>query len=288
MNGKMKHAYYSEMKSINSFSDPRIAFVKSLSKRKTAEENGCFFLEGERAVSEIPGEAGRVRMLLLSSTFSENIDKQSGRFELVYGAEKSGAEIIRVSDRIFASLTGTVTPQGIGAVVNRPDQPEPESLFREAGRLLVLENVQDPGNIGTCIRTADAFSFDGVICTGECADVYNPKVLRSTVGSLFHIPVIQYRHGIFRLVAAVRNAGIKVYGADPRGSVSSTDVSFGEGRVAVVIGNEANGLSAAAKETADGLVRIPMPGRAESLNAAIAASILMYQLNAEKGNVSHN
>lgn len=269
---------FRSLKYTGSFSDPRLAFIRSLSKKKTAEESGCFFLEGERAISEVPAGSGNVKTVVVSRSFINGIDENPGRFSMLSGLEKSGAAFVAVTDKIFASLSGTVTPQGIGAVIKRPDNISPEALPETVSRILVLENVQDPGNVGTCIRTADAFGFDAVICSDNCADVYNPKVLRSTVGSLFHIPVIQFRGGIFKLCSILKSKGITVFGADPRGGINSSSPEFTAHKAAVIIGNEANGLSDSARAVSDKLVSIQMDGNAESLNAAIAASVLMYEL----------
>ena len=268
----------SKIKYIVSFSDKRVAFIRSLSKKKVAEESGCFFLEGERAVSEVPLKKGVISTVIVSKTFIDGIDRTPGRFDLLSGLEKAAGEVLPVSDKVFASVSSTVTPQGIGAVISRPEEHDPDDIPDNACRILVLENVQDPGNIGTCIRTADAFGLDAVICVDNCADVYNPKVLRSTVGSLFHIPVIRYRESIFKLCSIIKNKGFTVFGADPRGGILSDSEEFKSDKIAVIIGNEAGGLSQSAKAVSHKLVSISMEGNAESLNAAVAAAVLMYEM----------
>ena len=183
-----------------------------------------------------------------------------------------------VGDSAFRFLADTVTPQGIGAVLEFPTMPSLSEVLRKATRLLILENLQDPGNLGTCIRTADAFGFDAVLCVSDCVDAYNPKVLRSTVGSMFHIPVLRIEENISTLLERVKGDGFAVYGAHPRGGAKAGDESLFTGKSAVIIGNEGAGLTEAAKRGSDCLVTIPMPGRAESLNAGIAASVLMYEV----------
>ena len=269
---------FRSLKYSGSFSDPRLAFIRGLSKKKTAEESGCFFIEGERAVSEVPSGPGNVKTVVVSRNFIDGIDENPGRYSMLSALKKSGAEFVGVTDKVFASLSGTVTPQGIGAVIRRPDNIPPGSLPETFTRVLVLENIQDPGNVGTCIRTADAFGFNAVICVDNCADVYNPKVLRSTVGSLFHLTVIQYAGGIFKLCGVLKSKGFTVFGADPRGGIGSDSPEFYACKAAVIIGNEANGLSDSARAVSDRLVSIHMGGSAESLNAAVAASVLMYEL----------
>ena len=187
-------------------------------------------------------------------------------------------DVLMVGDSAFRFLADTVTPQGIGAVLEFPTMPSLSEVLRKATRLLILENLQDPGNLGTCIRTADAFGFDAVLCVSDCVDAYNPKVLRSTVGSMFHIPVLRIEENISTLLERVKGDGFAVYGAHPRGGAKAGDESLFTGKSAVIIGNEGAGLTEAAKRGSDCLVTIPMPGRAESLNAGIAASVLMYEV----------
>lgn len=189
---------------------------------------------------------------------------------------RSGTTAV-VSDAVFRTLCETVNPQGIGAVIACPAQPDLDTLLRRAKRLLLLEHLQDPGNLGTCIRTADAFAYDGVLCIADCVEAYNPKVLRSTVGSLFHLPVLPVSEGVGQVLERLRGAGFIVYGAHPRGGKKSSDSELFTGKMALLIGNEGAGLSEAAKRGCDALVTVPMPGNAESLNAGIAAAVLMYE-----------
>ncbi|MBR0159484.1 MAG: RNA methyltransferase [Clostridia bacterium] len=271
-----------EISYVGSLTDKRVEFVRGLSRRKNKPDCECFFLEGERAVSEVPLKQGSIDTLVLSRSYVEGVDTQYGRFAIIRKLQNCGAGTLYVTDKVFAAITGTVSPQGIAAVVNKPRFGALEPLLRGADRVLVLENLQDPGNLGTCIRTADAFRFDAVICTDNCADVYNQKVLRSTVGSLFHIPVLEFSEGIFKLSIKLKAAGLRLFGADPRGGVSSIDRYFGKDRTAVIIGNEARGLTDAARAVSDELVTVPMAGNAESLNAAVAAAVLMYELSTRR------
>ncbi|MBO5076472.1 MAG: RNA methyltransferase [Clostridia bacterium] len=278
----MSYSDHNDINYVGSLTDKRVVFVRGLSRRKSKPGCDCFFLEGERAVSEVPLKQGSIDTLVLSRSYVEGVDSQYGRFAIIRKLQNCGAHTLYVTDKVFAAITGTVNPQGIAAVVNKPRFGTLEQLLPKVKRVLVLENLQDPGNLGTCIRTADAFGFDAVICTDNCADVYNQKVLRSTVGSLFHIPVLEFNEGIFKLSVKLKAAGLYIYGADPRGGTSSVDRRFGEGRTAIVIGNEARGLSDAARAVSDELVTIPMAGSAESLNAAIAAAVLMYELSVRR------
>jgi len=276
-----------EAKLVSSTSDKSVVFIRNLSKRKVSEESGCFFLEGERAVSEVPGKPGQIQTLVVSQGFcaceGESEERIREKNELFSTLKKAADRTMLVTDKVFSSLAQTVNPQGIGAVITRPEEPDRTELLKNARHVLILENLQDPGNLGTCIRTADAMGFDAVICTDNCADVYNQKVLRSTVGSLFHLPVLQYKDGIYKLAMELKAAGLRFVCAHPRDGVSSAQEGALAGRIALVIGNEARGLSKAALFLADRLVTIPMPGNSESLNAGIAAAILMYEMSRDTG-----
>ena len=271
--------FFADIKCVSSISDERIAFIRKLSSGKVYSESDRFFLEGERAVSEIPHRKGAVKTVIVSNSFAEDIDGSGQRRELIKSLRETGAAFIRVTDKIFSALSKTVTPQGIAAVVMKPDFCKLEQKLAEARRVLVLENIQDPGNLGTCIRTADAFGFDAVVLTDNCVDVFNQKVLRSTVGSLFHLPVYKFQQGMYRLSVLIKESGIKLFGADPRAGIDSRSAGFSGERCAVIIGNEANGLTDVARAVSDSLVKIDMAGNAESLNAAVAAAVLMYELS---------
>lgn len=271
--------FFADIKCISSISDERIAFIRKLSSGKAYAEGDSFFLEGERAISEVPQHKGALKTVIVSNSFAENIDAAESRRGLIRSLRGTGAVFLRVTDKIFSAISKTVTPQGIAAVISKPDFGSVEEMLGRARRVLVLENIQDPGNLGTCIRTADAFGFDAVVLTDNCVDVYNQKVLRSTVGSLFHLPVYKYQRGMFRLSEAIKKQGIKLFGADPKAGIDSRNPEFGGERCAVIIGNEANGLSDVARAVSDSLVKIGMAGNAESLNAAIAAAVLMYELS---------
>lgn len=183
--------------------------------------------------------------------------------------------LLPVSDRIFESLSETQTPQGVGGVFNIPEISIND--IHDAKNIVLLENLQDPGNMGTIIRTADAAGFDAVICSRGCVDVYNSKVLRSTVGSIFHIKIIQYDDEAYTAALLLKNMNFKLYCAHPRGENSCFKQAFSDKNV-IVIGNEANGISDNMLNNCDVTVTIPMPGKAESLNASVAAALMIYEI----------
>ena len=191
--------------------------------------------------------------------------------------------MLRIGDKSFAKLSETVTPQGIGAVIKIPwaDLQDPADVFSvpNTGRfgILILENLQDPGNMGTIIRTADAAGFRAILCSKGTVDIYNSKVLRSTVGSLFRFPVLQMDFTGPALADCLKAAGYSCIAAHPRGGVSLFEADL-TGKMAVCIGNEAGGLSEELLARCDRTVTIPMPGGTESLNASVAAALMMYEV----------
>lgn len=182
-------------------------------------------------------------------------------------------KVVLVSPEVLKELADSPSPQGVVAQLALPASP-PNQL--QAGRYLVLEDVQDPGNVGTMIRTADAAGFDGVLVTDKTADLYNPKTLRSMQGSHFHLPI--YRLGRAELIQLVKRSGLQLLAT----TLSDQSVGYRDlpplTDFALVMGNEGAGISGEMAEQADVLVHIPMPGQAESLNVAVAAGILMFSL----------
>ena len=266
-----------------------IKFIESLQKRKNRREAGCFFIEGLRSVTEaMCGGASIVRLVATESFVNSS---QWQQIENIYSsAYHKDAELVllQTGDKSFAKLTDTVTPQGIGAVIETPwvelKSPEDVLSIQNNNRfgILILENLQDPGNLGTIIRTADAAGFQAVICSKGTVDIYNSKVLRSTVGSMFRFPVLQTELTGPEIVTCFKKAGYCVTAAHPRGGVGLFDAAL-QGKIAVCIGNEAGGLSDQLLKDCDMTVSIPMPGGTESLNASVAAALMMYEVRRKGG-----
>lgn len=180
-----------------------------------------------------------------------------------------------VDDRTLAGLTDTVSPAGLVAVCRFLEEPGPD-LWASAQLVVVAAHVRDPGNAGTILRTADAAGADAVVFAGDSVDPYNPKTVRATVGSLWHVPISLDRDPA-RVLATLRNQGFVVLAADGAGEVDLFDADdLQRGRVAWVLGNEAWGLPAELAAAADHRVRIPILGRAESLNLGAAAAVCVY------------
>ena len=188
--------------------------------------------------------------------------------------EKFSVEIL--SDSVFEYVSDTKTPQGILCIVEQERYDIEDLLNIKNPHFMVLDNLQDPGNLGTIVRTAEGAGVDAVFLSKESVDIYNPKTIRSTMGSIYRMPVI-YIEDLLELLKIFKQKGIKSYAAHLDGKNSYDKESYQSG-TAILIGNEGNGLREEVASAADVWVQIPMQGQVESLNAAIAASILMFEV----------
>ena len=252
-------------KSITSMQNPMIKLIKELQKKKAArKKNQLFIVEGIRAVQEIPREA-KVEHLIVSDELDE----------AVYSALPV-REVFVLPEDLFCQISDTQTPQGMMAIVKMPNRTLEEMCFLD-GPYLILENLQDPGNLGTIIRTAHAFDFKGIFITKGSVDLYSPKVVRSTMSSLFYMPIMM-DETIETYIAYLKAKGVTLYTTALTESAKPIQETAFKERMALIIGNEGNGVSSYCLEETDHTVIIPMPGGAESLNASIAAAICMYEI----------
>lgn len=249
---------------IESAQNRLIKEVKSLAEKKHRDRSGLFIADGLRFVSEIPDSA-KIEKMIFSESFSIKND---------ISAYRNRAECYVVSDRLFSSLSDTENPQGIMAVCEKR-KCSINDIIKKNGFYVIAEEMNDPGNLGTVIRTAHAAGADGVILSKGSVDLYNPKVLRSTMGSVFKVPVV-INADLEEVCTAMKKNGIKIYAAHLKGKKYYYDIKLDSG-CAFMLGNEARGLSDRAVGLCDGLVKIPMPGGAESLNASVAAAVLIYE-----------
>ena len=232
---------------------------KLIESAKERKERKLFVVEGKRLVLEAP--PAWVEQVFLSESFYS-----FGKTDL-----RMFKKIEVVSDAVFKSISGTVHPQGILAVVRKPEYVlkglHEDALHKEGScTLLLLDDIQDPGNLGTILRTAEAAGVSGVIMSPGCADVFNPKAIRSTMGSIFRVPFV-----VDELVSTV-------YGAALDEAVSFREVEYPPLR-AVVIGNEGRGISTSVLNSVSGRIRIPMQGKVESLNAAVSCAVILFYLD---------
>ena len=245
---------------IESPGNPNIKRVRALlEKNRTRDKENAFVIEGTRIFNETPREL--LREVYVSESFYKN--------NPLSDIEK----LFIVKDEIFRKLSDVRTPQGILAVVGRLGCTTEDVL--SGGLVIMLEGLQDPGNLGTILRTGEAAGIAGVIMDENTADIYSPKVVRSTMGSIFRVPFIRVK-SLPELIPQIKQEGFTLYAAALKGSRSVDKIKFEKNSV-IIIGNEGNGISAKLMELADHSVRIPMEGKVESLNAAVSASILMYR-----------
>jgi TrmH family RNA methyltransferase len=248
---------------ISSLRNPRVAAAIRLKKRAFRDEERAFLVEGAQAVGEALQVPGRLSVLF-------HVDVHP----LVVRARQTGTDVVQISPDVMAKLTSTVTPQGLVGVAGFVDVGLGD-LPAEPGCVAVLHAVRDPGNAGTVLRSADASGGDAVVFSSTSVDPYNPKTVRASAGSLFHLPVVR---GVetAEAVDLLRVRGCRVLATDVRGDhdLFETDV---EGPTAFLFGNEAWGLPEGVARLADATVRIPIAARAESLNLAAAATVALFE-----------
>lgn len=257
---------------ITSTSNAQVKYLLQLQKKsKVRNEEKVFLVEGIRMFVEVPAE--RVEKVYVSETFY-NKKKEEINF--------SNYKMEILSDTVFQYVSDTKTPQGILCVVKQKEYDVKKLLEAKNPHFMVLDNLQDPGNLGTIVRTAEGAGVDAVFMSKDTVDIYNPKVIRSTMGSIYRMPVV-YVEDLIALLEAFKAKGIKSYAAHLEGKNSYDQESYNEG-TAILIGNEGNGLREEVSNAADVWVKIPMLGQVESLNAAIAASVMMFEVARQRRN----
>ncbi len=255
---------------ITSSSNKLIKEIKLLHKKKDRWKKKSFFIEGIKSVEQCIKSGGKIKYIVYSSELL-NRDIES----FLSNAIDQNYNIYKLSEDIFKEISDTDNPQGILAVVEF-NEYKLNDIFKEDNFFIILDRVQDPGNLGTIIRTADAFGANGVIVTSGCVDVYNPKTIRSTMGSIFQIPIIHI-NDIIEAIDILKSKNINIISSSLDTDKYSYDIDF-KRDCALVVGNEAKGISARVINASDKLVKIPMTGEAESLNAAVASGVLMYEV----------
>ncbi|GAB2932611.1 RNA methyltransferase [Micromonospora polyrhachis] len=251
---------------------PRVVAARRLHRRRDRDTTGRFLAEGPQAVREaLVGPAGVVELFGTPAALDRYAD-------LAALAARADVPVSAVTDEALAALTETVAPQGLVAVCHHLDVPLAAALDRAPRLVTVLAGIRDPGNAGTVLRTADAAGAAAVVFAGETVDPYNGKSVRSSAGSLFHVDVVRADDPA-GVVAALRTAGLTVLAASGYGETDLDDLADSGGLAtptAWLFGSEAHGLPAELAELADARVRVPLHGRAESLNLAAAAAVCLY------------
>jgi len=250
---------------------PRVRAVAKLTKRSARQETGLFLLEGPQAVREALNYRPDTIIEIFATPAA--MDKHT---DIRDAARDHDGEVVFATEAVLDAMADTVTPQGIVSVA-RQTPTSVREVFAASPRLVVLcEQVRDPGNLGTIIRAADAAGADAVVLTGRTVDPYNPKVVRATTGSLFHLP-IAVGVELATAVSHAHDAGLRVLAADVAGEDFLASRELLAEPTAWLFGNEARGLDDDALSLADLTLRLPIYGAAESLNLATAASVCLYE-----------
>ena len=271
---------------ITSLNNAKVKHLNELqNKSKLRNREGLFIAEGIRLFQEVP--EGLIKEVYIDEQLdrqihSKNIEPDK-RVKAV-GAKldkliKAGRYVEVLSKEVFKKAADTDTPQGILAVCRMPEFTLRDILDNmpkgSKGNILILEDIQDPGNLGTMLRTAEAAGVSGIIMSKKTVDIYSPKVVRSTMGALFRMPHF-YAEDFLKTIDELKDFGIKIYALHLSGTASYNEIKY-KGRCGLMIGNEGNGLSDEVTAKSDNRVIIPMLGKTESLNASVAAALIMYQ-----------
>lgn len=244
---------------IESVHNAVIKLIVSLKEKKNRDERALFVVEGFKQVTEIPKD-WNVKFILTTKKYQD------------FKAE----EVYITTDKIFKKISGTKTPQEILAVVEKKNN-DIEKVLSDKGLFIITDTLQDPGNLGTIIRTAEAFGAKGIFVSKNSADVYSDKVVRATMGAIFNIPII-CECDVMSLIQTLKQKQIKTYAFSLDAKTGLTDTEFSNS-VAIIIGNESKGISKNILDVVDSKVKIDMTGKSQSLNASVACSIAIYEIS---------
>lgn len=244
-----------------------IKHLKKLKDKKYREEYGEFIVEGIKMIQEAIDEKAIIKDVIVCDDC-----KNQEYFSKEFLYEIAKYNCIYVTEKVFLQITDVTNPQGILAVIDK--KKIDSDINYDSDLFLILDNIQDPGNMGTILRTADSINLKQIIVAKGTADVYNPKVVRSTMGAIFRVKVIEIED-LTKVVKEMKKRKIKVYATDLATNSSIYDVDYKKS--AIIIGNEANGVSKQLLDLADQKIKIPMIGKTESLNAAVATGIILYE-----------
>ena len=278
------------MTDITSVNNSRVKDIaKLIRSAKSRRERNLFIAEGMRLVAEVPPE--RLEELYIEEGFLEKVKREDKYKDKILGLVERAEEkrqCYLVSSAVMEKMSDTDTPQGIMAVaaINKEQSvtdPDREGSKEQKRFYIIIDRLQDPGNMGTIIRTAEGAGVTGIIVSRDSADPYSPKVVRSAMGSLFRMD-ISVSDDLVEDIRRLRKDGVKICGTHLSGT-EFYDEDF-SGDIAFLIGNEGNGLSDEVSAEADTLLRIPMEGQVESLNAAVSAAVVMYEVLRQRKKLS--
>lgn len=259
---------------ITSTSNPHIKqLIQWQSKAKERRRDEVFVAEGAKMLEEAPPRL--IRDIYITQELEKKLQNPTSEKERLLYNKISETGFVTVTEEVMKKASDTQSPQGVLTVLRQPSYDRERILSQESGLYLLLEDLQDPGNLGTILRTGEGAGITGVIMTKGTVDIFNPKTIRSTMGSIYRVPFL-YVDSLSEILPLMKKAGVTTYAAYLRGEDHYDSFSY-QGSTAFLIGNEGNGLKKETADLADHFLRIPMEGKVESLNAAVSASLLMYE-----------
>lgn len=262
------------MQVITSKDNELVKHIKKLKDKKYRDENNEYIVEGVKLIEEAVKENAKIKKIIVCEDTTRtyemptNVMLEIAKYECVY-----------VTDKIFSSITQVTNPQGIMAIIEK--KAENQEIDFSQDIIVALDDVQDPGNLGTILRTVDSIGLNQIIVSKGTADSFNSKVVRSTMGAIFRIKVIEVEN-LKQTIKIIKKQNFKLMVTSLQAENSIYDIDFN--KKIIVIGNEANGVSKEIQEMADEKAKIPMLGKTESLNASVAAGIVMYEYVRQKIN----
>lgn len=259
------------MEIISSKDNEFVKNIRRLKDKKSRDEQNVFIIEGIKIIEEAIIEKADIRQIIMCEECEKTVEISK---ELMYEIAKYDCKY--VSENVFKTLTTVINPQGIMAVVNKKDR---EEIKYDEELIVALDGIQDPGNLGAILRTVDSVGIKQILVSRETADVYNPKVVRSTMGAIFRVRVI-ICEDLNETIKILKKHKFKTVVTDLKTENSIYDIQY-EKKV-IVIGNEANGVSEEILNTANYKVKIPMLGKTESLNASVATGVILYEYVRQK------
>lgn len=260
---------------ISSTSNPQIKnLIQLQAKHKERQEQNAFVAEGIKMFEEARDGGHLIKAYVTEGLYEEKTGNNPDYFK--------GISYETVTEQVMKAASDTLTPQGILAVVKGKEYELAELIDKAEVNLLLLEDLRDPGNLGTIIRTAEGAGMTGIVLSQSSVDIYNPKVIRATMGAIYRMPFV-YVNDFYSALKEIKAAGISVYAAHLKAAVEYDSFSY-PGKAAILIGNEAKGLSEEAAALSSCNVIIPMEGKVESLNAGVAAALLMYEMYRQRRN----
>lgn len=262
------------MQVITSKDNELVKHIKKLKDKKYRDENNEYIVEGVKLIEEAVKENAKIKKMIVCEDTTRtyeiptNVMLEIAKYECVY-----------VTDKIFSSITQVTNPQGIMAIIEK--KAENQEIDFSQDIIVALDDVQDPGNLGTILRTVDSIGLNQIIVSKGTADSFNSKVVRSTMGAIFRIKVIEVED-LKQTIKIIKKQNFKLMVTSLQTENSIYNIDFN--KKIIVIGNEANGVSKEIQEMADEKAKIPMLGKTESLNASVAAGIVMYEYVRQKIN----